>query len=815
MRPTIVGYGSLVLLSCAALGQNWQPAGTLPTGGAPRVYAAGVDANGVLYAVGGAPWQNGGDQDGAVHRYQGGSWTQVASLDGMGPIVSGAAGVDNLGRIVVYGGFILGDDGPGGEKAYDPAEGPQTSIAPRDVPSQAIGYFAWARDHLGRLYGFGGGPGAGGPNSGYSDRYDGALDTWTALTPMPTPAADACAAYDGVGHVLVFGGINAAGDARLANVAQYDIASNTWSDTAIPDMPSALSGARAVLGADGRVYVVGGESGPLAAGVTQATVYKLELAANAWTPVATMATPRKWFACVLGHDDCIYAVGGDNDDGGTNTVEKLFTPRCPSIASGPEAQAPFKDTIAGFSVTVSGATPMAFQWRKDGVELSDGPTGGGSTISGALTSALVIMHPGEADAGAYDVVVTNDCGAVTSAAADLTLRWPPPPPSQWQVAVIHPAWASGASVATGVSGGTIVGQATMPTLLPDGRTLDLSHPVAWDAATMTPVDLTPAGSAGGAVLGVSADLLVGWFWHLYSCPPWTCGWESAGYWSGNPPLFDEVHVSGAEYDHVNATDGVRMVGTATFEYSEGNYTSKAYLWTPPNGQLSLHPAAGVSGSGANAIDGAHQYGSITTPNPGATVHAAMWSGVAASVMDVHPGGYSRSWILGAGDGQAVGAAYLGDSSHAGLWVGAAAFLDLNPPAAIGSSLVAAHGGVQVGNGPGGAGIWFGTPASFMTLTDHLPPNITSATARDVDVSDGVITVVGSGFNSATGRSEALVWRSAPACPGDLNGDAVVNQSDLGILLSAFGQTDEGDLDGDGDTDQSDLGILLGNFGSNC
>ncbi|MCK4871101.1 MAG: ankyrin repeat domain-containing protein [Phycisphaerales bacterium] len=53
------------------------------------------------------------------------------------------------------------------------------------------------------------------------------------------------------------------------------------------------------------------------------------------------------------------------------------------------------------------------------------------------------------------------------------------------------------------------------------------------------------------------------------------------------------------------------------------------------------------------------------------------------------------------------------------------------------------------------------------------------------------------------------------CPGDLDGDNDVDQADLGILLSAYGNSAAGDCDGDGDTDQADLGILLSNYGTNC
>jgi 1,4-alpha-glucan branching enzyme len=50
------------------------------------------------------------------------------------------------------------------------------------------------------------------------------------------------------------------------------------------------------------------------------------------------------------------------------------------------------------------------------------------------------------------------------------------------------------------------------------------------------------------------------------------------------------------------------------------------------------------------------------------------------------------------------------------------------------------------------------------------------------------------------------------CSGDLDGDGDTDQSDLGLLLAAYGIDAAGDLDGDGDTDQSDLGILLADYG---
>jgi hypothetical protein len=48
--------------------------------------------------------------------------------------------------------------------------------------------------------------------------------------------------------------------------------------------------------------------------------------------------------------------------------------------------------------------------------------GPGGVISGATTAVLTIAGVSAADAGSYDVVVSNSCGSATSAAAELTVR---------------------------------------------------------------------------------------------------------------------------------------------------------------------------------------------------------------------------------------------------------------------------------------------------------------------------------------------------------------------------------------------------------
>ncbi|TVQ63899.1 MAG: hypothetical protein EA379_03160 [Phycisphaerales bacterium] len=59
---------------------------------------------------------------------------------------------------------------------------------------------------------------------------------------------------------------------------------------------------------------------------------------------------------------------------------------------------------------------------------------------------------------------------------------------------------------------------------------------------------------------------------------------------------------------------------------------------------------------------------------------------------------------------------------------------------------------------------------------------------------------------------------AKPCPGDTNGDNVVDFADLSAVLSDFGQTGvgiPGDVNGDGEVDFADLSIVLGAFGTVC
>ena len=96
----------------------------------------------------------------------------------------------------------------------------------------------------------------------------------------------------------------------------------------------------------------------------------------------------------------------------SGTVEPLPPPETPaSIFKEPVDVTVAPKETASLSVGATGSRPLRYQWRFEGTPLA-GATQSTFTIASAVTAWV----------GAYDVVVQNDWGAVTSQVATLTLR---------------------------------------------------------------------------------------------------------------------------------------------------------------------------------------------------------------------------------------------------------------------------------------------------------------------------------------------------------------------------------------------------------
>jgi len=110
----------------------------------------------------------------------------------------------------------------------------------------------------------------------------------------------------------------------------------------------------------------------------------------------------------------------------------------------------------------------------------------------------------------------------------------------------------------------------------------------------------------------------------------------------------------------------------------------------------------------------------------------------------------------------------------------------------------------------------------------FPTVIASATADDgaydwvvpnVGTSGAVVRVVARGLDNDTGADDSdAAFAILGDCPGDTNGDSVVNFADLNAVLAAFGQSGVGmpaDLNNDGVVNFADLNAVLAAFGTAC
>jgi hypothetical protein len=105
-----------------------------------------------------------------------------------------------------------------------------------------------------------------------------------------------------------------------------------------------------------------------------------------------------------------------------------------------------------------------------------------------------------------------------------------------------------------------------------------------------------------------------------------------------------------------------------------------------------------------------------------------------------------------------------------MWSGSAAsWVDLHPAGALESVAIATSGSQQVGYAWFGAwdraSLWSGSAASWVDLTSFLTGQWLDTRAYDI-WSDGTTThISGVGFNLATGRYEALLWTHVVPEPG--------------------------------------------------
>ncbi len=119
-------------------------------------------------------------------------------------------------------------------------------------------------------------------------------------------------------------------------------------------------------------------------------------------------------AAVTSGDVGSYDVVVGNSQGSVSssaaTLTVIASSSAPAITTQPTSQSVVAGTNVSFSVAATGSSPLSYQWRK-----------GGAAISGATASSYTLSAVTAADAGSYDVVVSNAVGSATSSAATLAV----------------------------------------------------------------------------------------------------------------------------------------------------------------------------------------------------------------------------------------------------------------------------------------------------------------------------------------------------------------------------------------------------------
>jgi hypothetical protein len=94
-----------------------------------------------------------------------------------------------------------------------------------------------------------------------------------------------------------------------------------------------------------------------------------------------------------------------------------LTAIAPVIPNQPQSLALMAGRTARFKATATGDAPLTYQWRKNGVNMSNG-----GNVSGATTPSLTLSNVSIAnDTATYDLVVANIAGALASSPATLTV----------------------------------------------------------------------------------------------------------------------------------------------------------------------------------------------------------------------------------------------------------------------------------------------------------------------------------------------------------------------------------------------------------
>ena len=133
---------------------------------------------------------------------------------------------------------------------------------------------------------------------------------------------------------------------------------------------------------------------------------------------STYTTP----ATSMGDNAAVFTVAVSNTAGTATSAEARLTvtatAEAPTVTTQPADQTVITGASASFSVSATGTSPLAYQWKKNGTD-----------ISGATSSTYKIAATSLTDSAVFTVVVSNGAGTATSSNATLTVTAAPMAPA--------------------------------------------------------------------------------------------------------------------------------------------------------------------------------------------------------------------------------------------------------------------------------------------------------------------------------------------------------------------------------------------------
>jgi uncharacterized repeat protein (TIGR03803 family) len=179
-----------------------------------------------------------------------------------------------------------------------------------------------------------------------------------------------------------------------------------------------------VAGGNGKFYGVTQNGGANKRGSIFAFDTGGAVSSVVWFTKSTGENPQPSQGLTLGGDGNFYgatAYGGTNHGDGTVYELSITTAgQRPQITSEPASQSVVAGGNVMLQVAASGSGTLGYQWRFDGAKLADG-----SHVAGATTDTLTLENVTTANAGSYEVIVTNSFGPATSTVAIVTVLVPP------------------------------------------------------------------------------------------------------------------------------------------------------------------------------------------------------------------------------------------------------------------------------------------------------------------------------------------------------------------------------------------------------